>query len=544
MLNSSNTANKGARNQTQSTGLIRRIVVVGGGSAGWLTACRLAASFRQQHASDTQESALPMQVTLIESPDVATVGVGEGTWPTMRKTLQAIGVRETDFMRECQATFKQGAKFAQWTTNSADDYYYHPLMLPVGFGRANLPLHWQSKQDAFSALSFSAAVCPQEALCDHQKAPKTLQTAEYDGVANYAYHLDAGLFTAFLKKHAIDQLGVHYVSAHIQEVVLNTEGDIDRVVTDTGGDISADFFVDCSGFASLLIDKVAPRQWVDYSDQLFADSAIAVQQVYDDPQVSVRSQTNGTAQRAGWIWDIPLQHRRGVGHVYSSHYLNETDALHDLAHYLQLSINAVEALSPRKISLPCGHRQTFWQRNCVAIGLSAGFIEPLEASALVMVELSAEFLVEQLPYYRAELPIVSRRFNEVFAYRWRRIVDFLKLHYCISQRDDSEFWQDNRDPSSWSQDLQDMLALWKHRPPSNADFDSNNEVFPAASYHYVLYGMQYASDFSALAQRFKADPNLVQFFQKNQHITAQALQRLPDHRALLNAINTHGLQRI
>lgn len=539
-------------------GLIRHIVVVGGGSAGWLTACRLAASFTIASEVRNASAKPTMKVTVIESPDVATVGVGEGTWPTMRKTLQAIGVRETDFIRECQATFKQGAKFGQWMTGKPDDYYYHPLMLPVGFGRANLPLHWQTQQQNGSVQSFSAAVCPQESICDLNKAPKTLLTAEYDGVANYAYHLDAGLFTEFLKKHGTQKLGVHYVSAHIQDVILNTCGDIQTLITDTQGNIDGDFFVDCSGFSGLLIDKVAPKKWIDFSDQLFADTAIAIQQSPDmtaqkiganskvnhPSQPHVRSQTNGTAQRAGWIWDIPLQHRRGVGHVYASRYLSETGAMQDLAQYMELSVDALEALSPRKIDIPCGHRKTFWQRNCVAVGLSAGFIEPLEASALVMVELSAEFLVEQLPFYRAELDIVSRRFNDVFTYRWRRIVDFLKLHYCISQRDDHPFWIDNRNSDSWSDELRDMLALWKYRPPSNADFDSNNEVFPAASYQYILYGMQYGSDFSALAERFKADPNLAQYFHKNQQITAQALQRLPDHRVLLNAINEHGLQRV
>lgn len=508
---------------------IRNIVILGGGSAGWITAGTIAA----QHIHNQQAS--DISVTLVESDTIPAIGVGEGTWPTMRNTLLKMGIRETDFIRHCDASFKQGAKFAKWVTGEDDDFYYHPLMLPQGFNKVDLPYHWQQQT---MTKSFSEAVCLQEALCEQGLAPKHIRTNEYSHVANYAYHLDAGKFTAFLQQHCTNKLGVKRIVADIKHIKSADNGDIDALISATGQTIEGDLFIDCSGFHSRLIDQHFEVPFKDCSDVLFIDNAIAVQVPYPEVDSDIASHTISTGQQAGWIWDIGLQQRRGVGHVYSSRHTSKQQAEDELAIYLG-DFNG--SLSTRHIPIKSGHRKTFWHKNCVAVGLSAGFLEPLEASALVLVELSAQMIAEQLPEDRLTMDIVAKRFNETFCYRWQRIIDFLKLHYILSRRQEP-FWRDNCDPQTIPDSLQELMALWRYRAPADFDFASNNEVFPAASYQYVLYGMGFKTKFRRSA---KGNPGLAQQqFELNQKMVNQATQQLPSNRELINKINQYGMHAI
>lgn len=512
---------------------ITAIVIVGGGTAGWLTAGRIAAHHRTQTGST-------IKVTLVESPNIPIIGVGEGTWPTMRSTLMKLGISETDFMRECDASFKQGAKFARWVTGTPDDFYYHPLMLPQGFGKTNMAAHWQDLRNSQQLHeSFSAATCFQEAVCELGLAPKLITTPEFNSVANYAYHLNAGKFSTFLQKHCTEKLGVQHVLADVIAVNSADNGDISSVVTAQAGIIAGDLFVDCSGFQSLLLGKHLQVPFVDRSDVLFIDTALAVQIPYESEDAPIASHTISTAQDAGWIWDIGLVHRRGVGHVYSSRHTSEEKATEQLAAYVG---PAFKNASLRKIPLPCGHRQIFWKNNCVAVGLSAGFLEPLEASAIVLVELSASMIAEQLPACRAVMDITAKRFNDTFCYRWERIIDFLKLHYILSKRTDNNFWIDNRDPATIPASLQELMQLWRYQPPGDHDFTSNNEVFPAASYQYVLYGMGFETVYD-YSQHLLRDSQIAQEqFMKNKKNIEQVTRSLPSNRELLKKIHQYGLQ--
>jgi tryptophan halogenase len=217
---------------------LNSVVVVGGGSAGWIVAGTLAA----RHSANRE---FGVKITLIESPDIPTIGVGEGTWPTMRGTLKRMGISETDFIRQCDVAFKQGAKFAKWVDGSEADFYYHPLVMPTGFMQGNLAPFWQQY---CSDRSFSEVVCYQEALCEHGLAPKALTTPEYEAVANYAYHLNAGKFAELLKKHCLENLGVEYISDNVVGVNSKENGDIGSLQTAKSGELSGDLFVDCSGF--------------------------------------------------------------------------------------------------------------------------------------------------------------------------------------------------------------------------------------------------------------------------------------------------------
>ncbi|MFT4928023.1 MAG: tryptophan halogenase [Phenylobacterium sp.] len=527
--------------------LTKTVVIVGGGVAGWLTAGRLAAKHPYRNGQG-------LKVILVESANIPTIGVGEGTWPTMRTTLMALGISETDFIRQCDASFKQGAKFAQWVDGSSTDFYYHPLVLPQGFAQGDLAAHWLNRKGLArkgekQTASFSQSVCYQEAVCEHGLAPKTIRTPEFGAVANYAYHLDAGKFAAFLQQHCCEKLGVIHIiddviginSADVVNIADPQKADITSVSTSNNGDVCGDLFVDCTGFSSLLLGKHYQVPFKSCSDTLFIDTALAVQVPYENDDDPIASHTISTAQEAGWIWDIGLQHRRGVGYVYSSKYSTQAQAKAVLAEYVGESF---KDLTVRKIPIVSGHREKFWQNNCVAVGLSAGFLEPLEASALVLVELSAQMIAEQLPPSRAVMDIVAKRFNQTFLYRWDKIIDFLKLHYILSKRNDNAFWTDNRNETSIPNSLQEAMALWQYRAPADHDFTSNNEVFPAASYQYVLYGMGFESDYSHTPQVLEDIDFAHSQFAKNQKMTQQAVSTLPAHRELLDKIKLHGLGRI
>lgn len=510
---------------------VRRIVIVGGGTAGWLTAGVIAAKHRSRIPSG-------FSVTLVESPNTPIIGVGEGTWPTLRTTLSRIGVSETELFRKCDAAFKQGAWFARWTTGAANDGYYHPLMLPQGFSHINLVPHWLARNDG---SSFCDAVCPQGKLCDDGLAPKTIATAEYEAVANYAYHLDAGKFAPFLQQHCCEKLGVRHVLADVRRVHLNDNGDIRSLETEQAGEIEGDLFVDCTGFKALLIGETLGVPFVDCSDVLFCDTALAVQVPHETDASPIATHTISTAQSAGWIWDIGLPTRRGVGHVFSSRHISVDDAERELRAYIG---PAGKDLPVRKIPIRTGHRQIFWKRNCVAIGLSAGFLEPLESSAIVLIEMSAKLVAEQMPVCREVMDVIAARFNNTTEYRWGRIIDFLKLHYALTQRDDSAFWRDNRLPETIPERLQHLMLLWRYQSPWYHDeFDRIEEVFPAASYQYVLYGMGFRTELEPETVAGSAN-NAQRAMRENIAHTERLRAGLPRHRDLIRQIAQHGLQPV
>jgi len=251
----------------------------------------------------------------------------------------------------------------------------------------------------------------------------------------------------------------------------------------------------------------------------------------DDP---IASQTISTAHENGWIWDIALPTRRGVGCVYSSSHCDKKQALSALTKYIKETSPQVDVdeLVIREFSFPTGFRKKFWHKNCIAIGLSAGFIEPLEASALVLVELSAEFLSRNFPADRTIMDIVSKRFNQVFSYRWERIIDFLKLHYVLSERKE-KYWQDQRLEDTIPERLKELLVLWKQQAPSQSDFAHSTEIFPAASYQYVLYGMGFETKVNRTLKSLNGGDMRKQMNNVEKRIRAYTAG-LPSNRAFLN----------
>ncbi|UVO49728.1 tryptophan 7-halogenase [Sphingomonas sp. SUN019] len=501
---------------------VAEIVIVGGGTAGWLAACLIAA-----RANPT--AAAPLRVTLIESPDVPTIGVGEGTWPTMRRTLERIGLSEVDFLLACDASFKQGSRFDGWRTGAAGDSYLHPFTAPVTGEPRDVAAAWRDG-------AFADAVCSQAAVCALDLAPRQRAMPDYAGALNYAYHLDAGKLAAMLARHATARLGVRHVRDHVVAVDRTDDGDIAAVRTRANGAIAGDLFLDCTGHAALLIGGEYGVPFVDRSDVLFNDRALAVQ-VPVAPDAPIASQTNATAHPSGWIWDIGLPTRRGVGCVYASAFASDDDAAATLEAYLRRTApgSAIDRSAFRHLTFRSGHRERFWERNCLAIGLSAGFLEPLEASAIVLIELSLDALLDNFPATRDVMPIHARRFNDLFRYRWDRIVEFLKLHYVLSQRDEP-YWRAHRDAASIPPRLTELLALWRHQPPSHADLPMQDEVFPAASYQYVLYGMGFPAPRDFAIRSTGRDAATAAMRQVGQRARTLA-STLPTNRAYLDALH-------
>ncbi len=464
---------------------IEQIIIVGGGTAGWLSAGLLAAEFKKNNS--------PIKVTLIESPDVSTIGVGEGTWPSMRATLRRIGISETDLVRECFASFKQGSKFVGWRTGSENDFYYHPFSMPIGNSLAESVAMWKT---FFPHRRYDEITNIQARICEEGLAPKQLSTPEYAGVLNYGYHLDAGKFADLLKSHCINNLGVTHIRDHVVAINSAENGDVASLNTHHNGTIAGDFFIDCSGTHCLLIGEHFNIPFVDVSTHSINDRALAVQVPYTTPDAPVASATIATAQLAGWTWDIGLSNRRGIGYVYSSSHASDEQASDSLVAYLRQSVDesVITSLAFRSLTIKPGYRQKFWHRNCVAVGMAAGFIEPLEASALALVELSVSMIRDELPQSAAAMDIVARRFNQIFTYRWKRIIEFLKLHYVLTERRDSEYWCDAVNPAGTPDGLKEFLELWRKRTPYERDLLHTEEIFPAASYLYVLYGMGFSTE--------------------------------------------------
>lgn len=508
---------------------INHIVIVGGGTAGWLTAGLLAA----EHINATSN----IKITLVESPDVKPIGVGEGTWPSMRESLQKLGISETGFLLACDASFKQGSKFINWL--HADNHsYYHPFSMPHNFHEMNLAEHWLPFQNE---VSFAQATTNQASLCDHNKAPKTIATPEYKFAGNYGYHLDAGKFSVFLQKHCTQKLGVTHVLDHVEQIINDDEGNIASLTLKAQGLLSGDLFVDCTGLKSLLLGEHYEIPFLNQQSQLFNDRALAVQIPYDDDQSPIASATLSTAQTAGWIWDIGLPTRRGIGYVYASDYQSENDALNTLDSYISQAFNntTLDDVNIKNIKINPGYRAKFWHKNCVAIGLSAGFIEPLEASAIALVELSAKMISEQLPRNQVMMKNIEARFNQKFTQRWQHIIDFLKLHYVLSKRDDSKYWRDNRSINHVSDSLKEQLELWQYQAPYSYDSKYTQELFPAASNQFILYGMEFKTQLNQSNTWHNNQVKAQQIFQAQTQRTKQMTQAMPTNRALLEQLKTH-----
>ncbi len=439
----------------------RKILIVGGGSSGWLTAAYLNSALNR----DGRKVA---DISLVESPDVPRIGVGEATVPNINHVLAVIGIDQHEFMRRVDGTFKQSIKYVNWLHKDGD-YYHHP------FSRYRPgPVDRSGRRWLMSnrSIPFAETVSAQPIICEMNLAPQMLGRWDFGRPLSYAYHLNALKFADYLCELSTARGVTHHLD-HVVEVEVAENGDIAAVQTKGDKRLEADLFVDCTGFAALLSEKKLGVKWVDCSQWLLCDRAVTMHVPYEQHYPGyVRPYTTATAGSAGWVWEIPLQDKRSLGYVHSSAFLDEEDAEKELRAFEGAH---AESLESRVVHFKVGHREKAWVRNCVSIGLASSFIEPLESTGLYLSDLAAVMLTEHLPFGDNMAPL-AYRFNRIMTNRFYEILDFINMHYCLTRRTDTEFWREVQRPERINDRLQAKLDFWRVKPPSPTDFE--DQFFP------------------------------------------------------------------
>jgi tryptophan halogenase len=514
--------------------LVNDVLIVGGGTAGWLTAAVLA----KRLGADKPNG---VQITLIESTEIGTIGVGEGTVPTFRTIIRSLGVDEAEFMRECSASFKQAIKFVDWVhapVNGTHTHFFHPFERPQQLDNTkDLAPYWALGIGG-DDRSYSDVVTLQGGVIEALKAPKRITDRSFGGPLNYAYHLDAAKLAAYLRKISIG-FGVRHLIGTVETVELTAAGDIAAVVTKEHGTLRAGLYVDCTGFAGVLIGRTLNEPWRDLTNMLFVDRAVAMQVPYPREDTPIVPATLATAREGGWIWDIGLDTRRGIGYCYSSKYSDDDRAEQVFRDYIG---PAADGRTARRIKMRIGYRERQWVRNCVSVGLAAGFLEPLEATGINQIEAAVLLIAEYFPRHRSEMERVARHFSYIMAKRIALTADFLKLHYHLTKRTDYPFWLDNSKPETVSDALREKIGMWERRPPCLLDFETRYEAFDYVGYQYIVLGMGLRPNLSGNESAYPLVAEAETEFRKIREGARRALEALPDHRALLAEVYNSGFQ--
>ncbi len=469
----------------------KRVVIVGGGTAGWITANALIDRWGDRG----------IEITLVESPDIGTVGVGEGSTPQLKVFFDTIGVEESEWMPRCKATYKNGISFANWSTKPGFERYFHPFA---------------SQSDRFTSTAFFFNTLARRQgvdvhghpdryhlaarLAENRQGPKPDENFPF--VVDYGYHFDAQLVGQYLGEVARSR-GVKHLEARVLQVNQSADGDIASLSTEGGQLIEADFFVDCTGFRGALIQQTLEVPFLSFSENLFNDSAVVLPtaQVED-----IGSQTVSTALKYGWAWEIPLTHRIGNGYVYSSAFCSADEAETELRGVLGLLDSDVEA---RHLKMKVGRLASHWHRNCLAVGLSQGFIEPLEATALNLVCNT----VNSFMVFVEKDQGLSGKSRDAFNQRVNRdfelVRDYIVAHYVLNSRRDTEYWLQNAQNRNLSDRLLQILQIWTSGKNLSEEIERQQipTSYTARSWYCLLSGYGYYPDLrqqpnnEAIAQR-------------------------------------------
>ncbi|MGQ8366208.1 tryptophan halogenase family protein [Glaciecola sp. 1036] len=477
---------------------IKEILVVGGGTAGWMTAAALANRLPSHFC----------KVTLVESEAIGTVGVGESTIPHIRQFNETLGIDEATFMKETSATVKLGIRFDNW--GNINQQYFHPFG-EYGEITKGIDFHqyWLKERAAGSDMSINAysiaassGLANKFPLSTHQK---TTKFSDY----NYSYHIDAGKYALFLRKYA-ENKGVKRVEGKVVKVDKHENGFLKSVTLEDGTHLQADFFVDCSGFRGLLIDQQMQSQFIHWNKWLLTNSAVAVPSERND---QLNPYTIASAQSAGWRWQIPLQHRMGNGYAYSNAHIDDQTAIDTLMQALPGKALA----EPRIIRYQPGRREASWVKNCLAVGLSSGFLEPLESTSIYLIQLGITKFLELLPSRDCPQANINE-YNKLIARSYEVIRNFIILHFHVTQRDDTEFWRYCRHMAI-PDELQNRLELFAE---SGRIDISQFGVWPAVCIGQNLIPKYYDSRLDTFGDEY-----IQQYLQQTRKKISEAVAQMP-----------------
>lgn len=450
---------------------MKKFVIVGGGTAGWMAANLLAHKWGAEKAS----------VTLVESPDIGIIGVGEGSTPTLKRFFDILDITDREWMPACNATYKVNIQFEGWSPNSGVASYSHPFISQVDtFTQRAFMVNCRTRR-----LGLDTHTAPEDfllngVLAQQNKGPVTPENFPFR--MEYGYHFDSGLLGQFLAQHA-QKNNVTHIQGKVAQVASHPNGDIASLMLDDDRVIEGDFFIDCTGFRSLLMRETLKVKFQDFKRNLFNDSAVVLPTEMGD---TVPVETKSTALSAGWCWKIPLTNRFGNGYVYSADHISHEQAEREFREHLGITDDNVEC---RRLSMNVGQLEKHWANNCLAIGLSQGFIEPLEATALHLVQVAIELFM--IKYEEGKFSHQYRdEFNQKISHRFERVRDYIVAHYKLNTRNDSEYWRANRDNQYLSNSLLHILDVWFKRGDLAAEIERQDleSHFNAVSWHCLLSG--------------------------------------------------------
>ncbi|GAC14298.1 tryptophan halogenase [Aliiglaciecola lipolytica E3] len=423
-----------------------------------------------------------IKITLVESPEIGIVGVGEGSTPTLKRFFNILNIPESSWMPRCNATYKTNIRFAGWSPRSGIEHYSHPFSCQTDtFTQKSFLVNCQTRR-----LGLDTHVTPEDffingLLAAQGKGP--IATENFPFTMEYGYHFDSHLLGSFLSEHA-KTLGVEHQQVKIQDVITHNNGEIASLVASNGDSIHGDFFVDCTGFASVLMQKTLGVSFTNFNQNLFNDAAVVMPTPMHDENIPV--ETTSTALSNGWAWKIPLTNRYGNGYVYSSDFISPEEAEIELRQHLGLQESAE---SGRHLKMRVGQLEKHWHKNCLGLGLSQGFIEPLEATALHLVQVCIEMFITE--FEKGQFSNQHQQsFNRLISERFEKVRDYIVAHYKLNTRDDSEYWRANRNNEHLSDSLIQLLNCWYQRNDLNAEIHRQqiNHHFDSLSWHCLLAG--------------------------------------------------------
>ncbi len=503
---------------------VSQVTIVGGGTAGWLAAAML------NDALNARSEGGRVRVTLIESPNVPTVGVGEATVPGMPRLLGSLKLDEKEFFLRCNASFKLGVKFVHWDEDAAGNpvEYFHPFDEVASIRGVDPCYHFHRFVGPGHASTFFDRMLPSGEVIRAFRGPRRVEDGDFQFRVRHAYHLDAGQFALLLRDVAVSR-GVEHVLDDVIEVQQGEDGFVTALKLKERGLVPVQLVVDCTGFRSRIIGQVLGEPFEPYSDYLLCDSALAVQLPHQDP-THLEPCTTSTGLGAGWSWRVPLYSRLGAGYVYSSQFRSDEEAIREFLDYLGPQAKDAD---PRVIRMRVGRMQRSWVKNCVSIGLAGGFVEPLESTAIYLIEMGVRWLIRHFPD-RSMSPVLADSFNRAVKNLYEEVRDFIVMHYYTSNRTEP-FWRAARTEIKVPDSLAESLELWRHTFPNIAD-TIDHQLFIYWNYLCVLYSKGYFEGCSYPLESAISKADWEVYCQRLEIKKKKLVANLPNHHYLLTSI--------